>query len=153
MAWSVGYSGPIKITTRVEDEREIDIDDRSANLIVELEMMETAPYALEAHNVEITLDFDFEGTDPDPGEPITIGGNKKGPYKFLTKSDNVTLRPGATWSGMLTIKTGAFSSTPVSMNTPSATPGRRELKATGCSPGSPVRPRWSSPPRRRWPGC
>jgi len=127
MAWSVGYSGPIKITTRVEDEREIDIDDRGANLIVELEMLETAPYALEAQNVEVTLDFDYTGTDPDP---ITIGGVDKGPYNFIKKSDNVTLRPGSTWTGMITVRTGAFSKTPVSTETPSAKPGRRELSAT-----------------------
>lgn len=127
MAWSVGYSGPIKITTRVEDEREIDIDDRAANLIVELEMLETAPYALEARNVEVVLNFDFTGTDP--ARPITIGGVEKGPYNFVKKSDNVTLRPGATWTGMITVRTGAFSVTPVSLDTPSAPPGRHELDA------------------------
>lgn len=127
MAWSVGYSGPIKISTRVEDEREIDIDDRAANLIVDLEMLESAPYALEARNVEVTLNFDFSGTNPDPA--LTIGGQEKGPYNFIKKADNVTLRPGNVWSGMITIRTGAFSKTPVSAQTPSAIPGRREIDA------------------------
>jgi hypothetical protein len=138
MAWSVGYAGPIRISTRVEDEREIDIDDRAANLIVELEMLDSAPYALEARNVEITLNFDFSGTDPDPA--ITIGGVEKGPYQFVKKADNVTLRPGATWSGMITIRTGAFSKTPVTMATPSAVPGRHEIDAQVRFDLAPVRP-------------
>lgn len=130
MDWSVGYTGPIRISTRLDDEREIDIDDRSANLVVEIEMLETAVFALEARNLVVTLNFDFS----DPGAPlrdpaISFGGAETGPYQLITAAQNVTLRPGAKITRTVTVRTGAFSRTQISATTPSATPGRKEVDA------------------------
>ncbi len=119
--WSVGYSGPIKITTSLPGEEEIDIDDREAQLTITLEMLATAPYALRAENLTVTLKFDFTG------QSIAIGGLQVDPSYQLIPPPGIILRPGVPVTYAVKIETGVFSVTPKVIGTPSATPGRKEV--------------------------
>ncbi|MGD1895742.1 MAG: hypothetical protein ACFB16_02200 [Phormidesmis sp.] len=124
--WTTGYSGPIKITTFVRDEREIDIDDREAQLTVRLELLDTLPFALQAEDLVVTLKFDFSETG-NKSDSITLGGQSKGPFELIKLADSVTLPAGAAEERSITIRTGVFSKTPPDRNTKPARPGRKDI--------------------------
>jgi hypothetical protein len=123
--WTTGYSGPIKISTFVRDEREIDIDDRDAQLTIQLELLETMPFALQAEDLVVTLQFDF--SDPAKPDSITLGGKSTGPHELIKLSDAIILRSGETIDRFVTIRTGVFTETPLDRNTKSAKPGRKDI--------------------------
>jgi hypothetical protein len=123
--WTTGYSGPIKISTYVKDEREIDIDDRDAQLTIQLELLETMPFALQAEDLVVTLQFDF--SDLAQPDSITLGGKSAGPHELIKLSDGITLRSGDIVERFVTIRTGVFSQSPLDRITKSAKPGRKDI--------------------------
>lgn len=136
--WTTGYSGPIKISTFVKGEREIDVDDREAQLTIQLELMDTVPYALQAEDLVVTLQFDF--SDPNKNDSVTLGGQDKGPYELIKLADGVTLRPGDVLERFVTIRTGMFIKSPYDKNTKSAKPGRKDIDVDLAYTLAPVNP-------------
>ncbi|PSN18748.1 hypothetical protein C7271_10925 [filamentous cyanobacterium CCP5] len=136
--WTTGYSGYIKISTFLPKEREIDVDDREAQLTIRLELLETLPFALQAQDLDVTLKFDF--TVPDKPDSITIGGRPKGPLQIIKASDGLTLAPGEVIERVLAVRTGVFSVSPPDRNTKPAIPGRKDIDVDLAYTLAPVNP-------------
>lgn len=104
---SVGWQGLFRVSTRLMGDREIDVDDREANLLFTLEMKAVAPWEFHCHNLHVVLKID-------PADPshrnIAIHGVTAGELVLFHRDDGHHLAPGSTLSRQLKIATGAFSS-------------------------------------------
>jgi len=114
---SAGWEGIFKISTRLLGEKEIDIDDREANLLLTLEMKTIEPWEFKFLNLHVVLTV----TSTEPNHNISINGVTRGPLVLFDRADRHELFPGAALNKELTIKTGAFSS--AQLNTDSALAG------------------------------
>ncbi|MEM8858842.1 MAG: hypothetical protein AAGD96_11005 [Chloroflexota bacterium] len=121
---TMGWEGAFKVSTRLLKDKEIDIDDREAELLFTLEMKDDTknPIGYKLEDVEVILDL---GKGKTQGyQSINIEGKTSGEVTLITKEDQKELFPGAAINKRLTVKTGAFSSD--KWNSPSAEPGLKE---------------------------
>ncbi len=133
--WSVGFYGPFRILTQLEDiEEEIDIDDRAAILNIIIEMMPTSNLDLVARNVVVTLFFNFseELADDDSvlkeRDNILFNGLERGPLVLIGGPGDAgpaEIVPGEPYQTQVTINTGIFSSLGTPRDAGPATPGRK----------------------------
>ena len=151
--WSVGFQGPFRVTTRLEQpDKEIDIDDREAILTIEVEMKKFAPVAFHAIDVIINLVFDFGANNGAPRENITVDGKETGRLR-LTPAKGVVIDPDdpakAMFTKDITIKTGFFSSDPkTNPNADSAIPGMKTMLVEidyKLRPTNPITPQTQTP--------
>ncbi len=132
--WMVGFFGPFRVLTRLDDQdREIDVDDRAAILNIIIEMMDTSGLDLVARNVVVTLFFNFAGETDANGEVlkarynILFNGRERGPLVLVGGPGDapVEIQPNVPLERQVTINTGLFSSTNTPKDAGSATPGRK----------------------------
>jgi hypothetical protein len=124
--WTVGFYGPFRVQTSLEDtDREIDIDDRQAVLNVEITMMDSEVLDLVAKITELRLDFDYTEHRDENGkitkerENILLHGKEQGPvYLVGGKSNNagpddpppsLEMLPGESKTLEVKVQTGLFS--------------------------------------------
>ncbi len=102
---SAGWEGIFKISTRLLGEKEIDIDDREANILLTLEMETIDPWEFKFENLHVVLKV----TPTGPNQNISINGVTQGPLVLFDRADSHELFPGAALNKQLTLKTGVFS--------------------------------------------
>ncbi len=119
---SAGFEGMFKVSTRLLGEKEIDIDDRAANLLLTLEMKTIEPWEFKFRNLHVVLMV--ESTEPN--QNISIDDVTEGPLILSDQGDGHELFPGAALNKELTIKTGAFSTD--QLNADSAVAGLKNYK-------------------------
>lgn len=110
--WTFGESNRFKVSTYLEGEREIDVDDEAAVLNVMIEMLPNSE-KLVAVIKEATLDYDFTGQNiilHGMQDPLPAGSNPQKGTISLTRQ-SVDLKPGEPFIVKVTVKTGFWGST------------------------------------------
>jgi hypothetical protein len=126
---TVGWEadGLFRLTTQLlaepggSTEREIDIDDREAHLLVTLEMASTASFQWKTTNVELDLIVDNTGDNAN----IAINGVMNGTVPLVTAAQGLEIFPGNAIHVTAKVETGAFSS--VTLENQSATEGTKNF--------------------------
>lgn len=103
---SAGWQGLFKVSTRLVGDKEIDVDDREANLLFTLEMKATEPWEFRLENVHVVLKLNPAGRN----QNIAIDGQTEGDLVLFDAQAGHRLFPGVVLSRQLKITTGAFSS-------------------------------------------
>ncbi|MEM8858841.1 MAG: hypothetical protein AAGD96_11000 [Chloroflexota bacterium] len=129
---TVGAVGPFTVTTRLKNpEDEIDIDDRAAILILDVELTKTGGIPLKATDVEIFLDINFENKNITIGD-LETDSKFKEVGKITLTNEPVVINPASIdpaeqkFTRELTIKTGYFSGTAKAKRGPAA-PGIKTM--------------------------
>lgn len=126
---TVGWQadGLFRVTTQLVagpsslPEREIDIDDREAHLLVTLEMASTANFQWKATKLELDLVVDNKGDNAN----IAIDGVTNGVVNLITAAQDREIFPGGALYVTVKVETGAFSSP--QLQNQSAKPGTKNF--------------------------
>lgn len=103
-------------------DKEIDIDDRQASLLVSIEMASAVDWDWKATNFKAVL----EVNDTNPNENISLDDISTGPlvlFDHTLPSDPDEVFPGVSLQKLITVRTGLFSDN--ALNRQSASPGTK----------------------------